>query len=91
MLMMNIQFNQLLKDEEAECGVSSTEDLEAEEDDGSISALIRSRWAKRASTNSISCCATDLISNSNRRPRSRNMSYDAEERQGREWAVGVEN
>jgi len=35
MLMMNIQFNQLLKDEEAECGVSSTEDLEAEEDDGS--------------------------------------------------------
>lgn len=34
MLMMNIQFNQLLKDEEAECGVSSTEDLEAEEDDG---------------------------------------------------------
>lgn len=57
----------------------------------SISALIRSRWAKRASTNSISCCATDLISNSNRRPRSRNMSYDAEERQGREWAVGVEN
>lgn len=27
MLMMNIQFNQLLKDEEAECGVSSTEDL----------------------------------------------------------------
>jgi hypothetical protein len=37
MLMMNIQFNQLLKDEEAECGVSSTEDLEAEEDDGTTS------------------------------------------------------
>lgn len=34
--MMNIQFNQLLKDEEAECGVSSTEDLEAEEDDGDL-------------------------------------------------------
>ena len=59
----------------------------------SISALIRSRtWASRASTNSNSCCATDLISNSNRRPTSTcNDLNDAEGRQGGLRAVGVEN
>jgi hypothetical protein len=43
MLMMNIQMNWLLLNEEAECGINpNSEDLDAEEDDGSISALIRS-------------------------------------------------
>lgn len=82
-------------------GVSkSSEDLDAEEDDGpvisiinrSISALIRSRtWASQASTNSISCCATDLISNSNRRPTNWTNLNDAEEEPRGLRAVGVEN
>ena len=58
----------------------------------SISALIRSRtWASQASTNSISCCATDLISNSNRRPTNWTNLNDAEEEPRGLRAVGVEN
>ena len=58
----------------------------------SISALIRSRtWASQASTNSISCCATDLISNSNRRPTNWTNLNDAEEKPRGLRAVGVEN
>jgi len=42
MLMMNIQFNHLLENDEAEAGVSSnSEDLDAEEDDGASTLLVR--------------------------------------------------
>jgi len=57
----------------------------------SISALIRSRTrAMRASTNSISCCATDLISNSNRRPLSRSNINEVDEELEADRAAGVE-